>query len=96
MENQVFFSPNTTVARRLEVCTRLNIMTEALTSKYLGVPLLVGAERSDLFQYLIDKICERLQESKEKLLSMGGKEVLVKAVAQPLSVFEMSVFNIAK
>jgi hypothetical protein len=71
-------------------------MTKALTARYLGLPQLVGAERSDSFQYLIDKICERLQESKEKLLSMGGKEVLVKAVAQSLLVFEMSVFIIAK
>jgi hypothetical protein len=57
MESSIFFSPNTPLDRRVEVCTRLNIVTEALSDRYLGPPLLVGAERSDSFQYLVENHC---------------------------------------
>jgi hypothetical protein len=40
MESSIFFSPNTPLDRRVEVCTRLNIVTEeALSDRYLGPPL---------------------------------------------------------
>ena len=53
-----YFSPNTSVDKRVEVCTTLNILVEALSEKYLGLPLLVGADRSDKFQYLVDRVCQ--------------------------------------
>jgi hypothetical protein len=55
-KSSISFSPNTIVERRVEICTKLNIMTEALSDKYLGLPLLVGAGRSDCFQYLVDRV----------------------------------------
>ena len=39
-----------------EVCQVLNIMTESLNDKYLGLPALVGANRSDCFCHLIDRV----------------------------------------
>lgn len=49
-KSSIYFSPNTTVDHRVEVCTALNIMTEALTDKYVGLPPLVGAEKSHCFK----------------------------------------------
>ena len=92
----IYFSLNTTIEKRVEVCTTLNILVEALTEKYLGLPLLVGADKSDNFQYLVDRICQLVQGWKEKTLSMGGKEVLLKAVAQGLPTYAMSVFRVLK
>jgi hypothetical protein len=48
-KSSIFFSPNTDVDVKVEVCETLNIMTESLTDKYLGLPALVGADRSDCF-----------------------------------------------
>lgn len=92
----IYFSPNTSVDKRVEVCTTLNILVEALSEKYLGLPLLVGADRSDKFQYLVDRVCQLVQGWKEKTLSIGGKEVLLKVVAQALPAYAMSVFRIPK
>ena len=57
---------------------------------------MVGVDRSDSFEYLIDRINQLVIGWKEKLLSSGGKETLIKAVAQAMPVFAMSVFKIPK
>ena len=95
-KSSIFFSPSTKPEVREEVCTILNIMPEALTDKYLGLPAIVGADRSDNFQFLIDRVLKRLLGWKEKNLSTGGKEVLLKAIAQTIPSYAMSVFKIPK
>jgi hypothetical protein len=64
-KSSIFFSPNTLVEKREEVCTMLDIMTEALTDKYLGLPTMVGMDRNDCFQFLIDGICKRINGYRE-------------------------------
>jgi hypothetical protein len=95
-KSSIFFSLCTHVEIRQEVCVELNIMTEAITDKYLGLPPLVGMDKSDCFLHLIDRICARLAGYKEKLLSYGGKEVLLKVVIQAIPAYAMSVFKLPK
>ncbi|GJN35059.1 hypothetical protein PR202_gb23789 [Eleusine coracana subsp. coracana] len=95
-KSSVFFSTNTTVDDKAQVCQTLNIMIEAISDKYLGLPTMVGAERSECFTHLIDRVLARIKGWKEKLLSMGGKEVLIKSIAQSMPVYAMMVFNIPK
>jgi hypothetical protein len=40
-KSSIFFSPNTAVQRHAEICTELDILTEALSDKYLGRGLIV-------------------------------------------------------
>jgi hypothetical protein len=95
-KSSVFFSPKTLVEVRAEICTILNILTEANSNKYLGLPSIVGADRSDYFKYLVERILKLINGWKNKTLFMAGKEVLLKAVAQAMSVFAMPVFKIPK
>jgi hypothetical protein len=81
---------------RAEICEALHINTEALSDKYLGLPALVGADRSDCFEHFIERIIQQINGWKEKMLSIGGKEILLKAVAQAIPVNAMSVFLIPK
>jgi hypothetical protein len=57
---------------------------------------MIGIDRSDSFVYLLERIIARLSGWKEKLLSMGAKEILIKAVLQAIPVFAMAVFTIPK
>jgi hypothetical protein len=95
-KSSIYFSPNTHVNDRVVVCEKLNIVTESLNDKYLGLPAMVGADRSDCFRHLIEKVLAKINGWKEKLFYMGGKEVLLKAVAQAMHVFAMTVFKIPK
>jgi len=91
-KSNIYFSGNTEVEVSTEVCQVLNIMTELLTNKYLGLPALVGADRSDCFHHLIDRVVTQINGWREKTLSLGGKETLIKSVAQAVPVYAMMVF----
>jgi hypothetical protein len=51
----IYFSPNVDVLVKAE----LNIMTEALSDRYLGLPAMVGMDRSENFLYLLERIIAR-------------------------------------
>jgi hypothetical protein len=95
-KSSIFFSPNTGVSTREDVCRTLDILKEALSDKYLGLPTIVGVDRSDCFQHLIDRICQRLKGWKENVLSMQGKEILIKVVSQAIPSSAMPAFKLPK
>ena len=95
-KSSIFFSPNTKVEDKAQICTILNIMIEVLNDKYLGLPANVGMDKSDCFQFLIDRIIMKISGWKEKLLSSRGKEILLKSVVQAIPTYAMSVFKIPK
>ncbi|XP_065625285.1 uncharacterized protein LOC136065684 [Quercus suber] len=62
--------------------------------KYLGLPAMVGRKKKESFIYIKERIWEKLQGWKEKLLSQVGREVLLKAIVQAISTFAMSCFQL--
>ena len=56
----------------------------------------MGADRSDCFNHFVERILDRICGWMEKQLSTGGKEILLKSVAQAIPVFAMSVFCLPK
>ena len=69
-------------------------MAEALTDKHLGLSSTVGADRSDSFQYLVDRVPKRIKWMEGKKITIGGEEVLLTAVSQAIPTFPMSMFKI--
>jgi hypothetical protein len=93
-KSSIFFLGNIETEVKLEVCESLDIMSGSLSDKYLGLLALVGADRSDCFRHLIDRITMCINGWMEKLLCMGGKEILIKRVAQAVPTYAMMVFKI--
>ena len=62
--------------------------------KYLGLPSLVGRNKKNTFNSIKDKLRKQLASWKEKLLSNVGKKVLIKAVAQAILTYTISVFKL--
>lgn len=61
-------------------------------SKYLGLPSIIGRKKTAIMGYLKERLQERIQGWDKKLLSKGGKKILIKAVAQTLPNYAMNVF----
>ncbi|XP_074291949.1 uncharacterized protein LOC141618767 [Silene latifolia] len=90
----VSFSKGVEREKRVEIANRLGFVEVAEQARYLGLPTVIGRSKKVLTDIIRDKLCIRLQGWLGKLLSRAGKEVLIKAVANSLPTYVMSVFKI--
>jgi hypothetical protein len=88
----VFFSRNTNVNRRKEIIELSGLVEANRYDSYLGLPILVGKNRSVAFYNIKEKVSRKIYNWKYGLLSLAGKEVLLKAVVQAIPTYSMSVF----
>lgn len=72
-KSAVLFSANATTTDREEVKQELQILKETLNEKYLGLPAHVGQSKGIKFAYLKDRVWQRIQGWKEKMLSWRGR-----------------------
>jgi hypothetical protein len=56
----------------------------------------MGQYKTKNFGYLKEKVWQRIQGWKEKLLSKAGKDILVNAIAQAIPTYAMSCFDLTK
>jgi hypothetical protein len=92
----VLFNPNTASVDKDEVRQAFNIVQEAKSKRYLGLPVSIGKSRKKAFEYIKKKVWLHIQGWQEKLLSKARKEILVKAMAQAILTYAMSCFELIK
>lgn len=81
---------------RGEINEILEVHNESLGEKYLGMPTDVGTSVNGAFSYLKDRVWKKVQGWMELCLSAGGKEVLIKGVAQAIPTYSMSCFKLPR
>ena len=59
---------------------------------YLGLPNMMKKSKVVTLGFLKDKVKKRVQSGDGRFFSQGGREVLIKSVAQSLPTYAMSVF----
>ncbi|KAA3481446.1 reverse transcriptase [Gossypium australe] len=64
--------------------------------RYLGLPNMVGRQKKEAFQNLVDRIVMRIDGWSSRLLSQGGKEIFIKAILQAIPTYAISVFLFPK
>ena len=74
----------------------LGIHNEEGIGKYLGLPEQFGSKKSEMFAYIVDKVKKVEQGWKQKHLTHGGKEVLLKSIALAMPIFSMNIFRLPK
>lgn len=91
-KSSILYSRNCNQALKQEVYQSLNIKEADENSLYLGLPNMIKGKKSSVFGYIKERLQERIQGWDKKKLSKGGKEILIKSVAQTLPSYSMSVF----
>ena len=95
-KSSISFSQNTPSDLKAEVLEVMGPMKDSKHYKYLGLPSIICRSKTDVFAEVKERVARKLSGWKEKLLSMGGREILIKAVAQAIPTYTMSCFLLPK
>ncbi|KAH1122939.1 hypothetical protein J1N35_006099 [Gossypium stocksii] len=83
----VYFGVNVGVEDRNVILNILGVRMASNPEKYLGLPMMVGRKKKWAFANYVDRFRKRIEGWSIKYLSMGGKEVFIKAVLQAIPVY---------
>lgn len=77
-----------------DVRSVLEVVCPSFEAKYLGLPTPEGCMKKDRFQSLGERLGKRINTWWENDLSFGRKEVHIKAIAQAIPMYTMTVFHL--
>ena len=92
----IFFSQNTPSELKVEVLEVMGPMKDLKPYKYLRLPSIIGRSKTDVFAKVKERVARKLSGWKEKLLSMGGRKILIKAVVQAIPTYTTNCFLLPK
>lgn len=95
-KSYVFFSYNTPDDTKKEMLDILGPKQDSRHSKYLGLPSIIGKSKKEVFVEVTKRVGKKLSRWKEKMLSIGGREILMEAVAQAIPTYTMSYSQLPK
>lgn len=90
----MFFRGNTPVRQinEIKIIFQLNVVSRH--EKNLGLPFMVGRKKVSFFNDIKLTDFSKISNWQSKFFSSGGKEVLIKVIAQAILAYAMSVFRI--
>ncbi|KAH9784956.1 reverse transcriptase domain-containing protein [Citrus sinensis] len=93
-KSSMFFSGNTSSGAIAAIKNIFQLNVVSRHEKYLGPPSMIGRKRSGFFNDIKLRVSSKITNWQHKFFSCGGKEVLIKAVAQAVPAYAMSVFKL--
>ena len=93
-KTSLFFTRNTSSELRNQIQESFQVLEIKSHEKYLGLPSFIGRSKNTAFSELKRQVWRKMTGWKEKLLSHGGREILIKAIAQSIPTYTMSVFKL--
>jgi hypothetical protein len=76
------------------ICNKIGVKVVTSHAKYLGLPVLFGRSKKEIFSFVKDRVWKKIKGWKEKCLSRASKGTLIKAVAQAIPNYIMSCYKI--
>lgn len=95
-KSSIFLSRNTEESFKNTICGILLGVSVQSHCKYLGLPLVLGRSKKQVFDFIRERTIKKIKSWKSRFLSPAGKEVMIKSVIQALPVYTMSCFRLPK
>ncbi|KAH9685373.1 reverse transcriptase domain-containing protein [Citrus sinensis] len=95
-KSSMFFSDKATSEQISAIKSIFQLKVVPKYEKYLGLPPMLGRNKMSFFKQVKLKVTSKISSWHHKLFSAGGKEILIKAVAQAVPAYAMSVFKLPK
>ncbi|XP_004295853.1 PREDICTED: putative ribonuclease H protein At1g65750-like [Fragaria vesca subsp. vesca] len=93
-KSAISFSPSTSEEEKILLSNEMGMKLVAYHEKYLGLPTFLGRDKGKILRKVRERVKNRVEGWHSNLLSLAGKEVLVKAVLQAVPTYSMSVFKL--
>lgn len=93
-KSEVSFSRNVPNNEQQMICDTMEVKIVTSHTRYLGLPVVFGRSKKDVFSFVQERVWKKLKGWKEKCLSRAGKETLIKSVAQAIPNYIMSCYKI--
>ena len=88
-KSRVYFSPNVDIDTRESLSDVLGFSSTPNIGKYLGIPLKVSGDFSNEFNFILDRVKQKLAGWKANLLSLAGRNVLIQASTAAIPTYVM-------
>ncbi|KAK9157346.1 hypothetical protein Scep_003920 [Stephania cephalantha] len=95
-KSSVHFGRNVSTVLQRHLKEKIHFQRFKGLGRYLGVQLVEGQTRKQQFEGLVEKLMHRTLTWRERLLSPGGNEIVLKAIAQTMPNHQMSMFLLPK
>lgn len=95
-KSAIFFSANSSDEEKTIFHERMDVHTEALAEKYLGLPTALGRSSEDQFDHIVTSIRKLVTGWAPKLMNSAAREVLIKSICQAIPTYLMSCFKLSK
>lgn len=76
-KSRIYFSQNVGTDLKAAICSNLNIQATNNIGKYLGFPLRHKGSTKSQFNFVVERVINKLSGWKAKYLSFAGRTVLV-------------------
>lgn len=97
LKSMIYFNLNTPSNQHSHLSNILSMRIVDSIDNYLGLPLLIGNNKTNVFKNFNDKFSNRIKGWSKRLLSFWGKKIFVKVILQSLQThFFFSIFLIPK
>lgn len=81
----IAFSPNTLEENRRLICDVFRVTESQSPGRYLGLPMTIDRKKNEMFNFLSDRVRQKPQGSKNKVMSKAGKYLSLKTAAQSIT-----------
>ncbi|KAL8125864.1 hypothetical protein AgCh_013243 [Apium graveolens] len=73
-KSMITFRPNTSAENRELICGILEVQESRIPGKYLGIPMAVGRKKNEVFNFLSDRVRQKLQGWQNQTISKAAKQ----------------------